>query len=38
VLAELAEGTPRSTVARKVGVGYATVAPIAETTKPEGVR
>jgi hypothetical protein len=33
VLAELADGTAPSTVARKVGVGYATVARIAETTK-----
>jgi hypothetical protein len=34
VLAELADGTAPSTVARKVGVGYATVARIAEKTKP----
>lgn len=33
VLAELASGTAPSTVARKVGVGYSTVARIAETTK-----
>jgi hypothetical protein len=33
MLAELADGTPPSTVARKVGVGYATVARIAGTTK-----
>jgi hypothetical protein len=33
VLAELADGTAPSTIARKVGVGYATVARIAETTK-----
>jgi hypothetical protein len=33
VLAELADGTAPSTVARKVGVGYSTVARIAETTK-----
>jgi hypothetical protein len=33
VLAELADGTAPSTVARKVGVGYATVARIAENTK-----
>jgi hypothetical protein len=33
VLAELADGTAPSTVARKVGVGYATVARIAEKTK-----
>jgi hypothetical protein len=32
VLAGLADGTARSTIARKVGVGYATVARIAETT------
>lgn len=33
VLAELDEGTAPSTIARKVGVGYTTVARIAETTK-----
>jgi hypothetical protein len=33
VLAELDDGTAPSTIARKVGVGYATVARIAETTK-----
>jgi hypothetical protein len=33
VLAELADRTAPSTVARKVGVGYATVARIAEPTK-----
>jgi hypothetical protein len=33
VLAALADGTAPSTIARKVGVGYATVARIAETTK-----
>jgi hypothetical protein len=33
VLAELADGTAPSTVARRVGVGYATVARIAERTK-----
>jgi hypothetical protein len=33
VVAELADGTAPSTIARKVGVGYATVARIAETTK-----
>jgi hypothetical protein len=33
VLAELAGGTAPSTIARKVGVGYATVPRIAETTK-----
>jgi hypothetical protein len=33
VLAELDEGTAPSRIARKVGVGYATVARIAETTK-----
>ena len=34
VLGEAADGTAPSTFARKVGVGYATVARIAETTKP----
>lgn len=38
VLAELAGGTAPSTVARKHGVGYATVARIAETTKQQEVR
>jgi hypothetical protein len=33
LLAELADGTAPSTIARKVGLGYATVARIAETTK-----
>jgi hypothetical protein len=33
VLAGLPEGTALSTIVRKVGVGYATVARIAETTK-----
>jgi len=33
VLAELADGTAPSTIARRVGVGYATVTRIAETTK-----
>ncbi|MBS4729721.1 hypothetical protein MSM1_15680 [Mycobacterium sp. SM1] len=33
VLSELAAGTAPSTLARKVGVGYATVARIAETTR-----
>jgi hypothetical protein len=33
VLAELADGTAPSTVARKLRVRYATVARIAETTK-----
>jgi hypothetical protein len=33
VLAGLDEGTAPSTIARKVGVGYATVARISETTK-----
>jgi hypothetical protein len=33
VLAELAGGTAPSTVARKPGVGYATVSRIAETTR-----
>jgi hypothetical protein len=33
VLAELAAGTAPSTIARKLGVGYATVSRIAETTK-----
>jgi hypothetical protein len=33
VLAELADGTAQSTTARKLRVGYATVARIAETTK-----
>jgi hypothetical protein len=33
VLAELAEGTAPSTVARKVGVGYATVPRVAEASK-----
>jgi hypothetical protein len=33
VLAELADGTAPSTIARKVGVGYATVARIAGTMK-----
>jgi hypothetical protein len=32
-LAGLADGTAPSSIARKVGVGYATVARIAETTK-----
>jgi hypothetical protein len=38
VLAELAAGTAPSTVARKHGVGYATVARIAETTKRQDER
>ena len=33
VLAELDEGRAPNTIARKVGVGYKTVARIAETTK-----
>jgi hypothetical protein len=33
VLAGLADGTAPSTIARKVGVGYKTVAQIADTTK-----
>jgi hypothetical protein len=33
VLAELEAGTAPSTIARGLGVGYATVARIAETTK-----
>ena len=33
VLAELADGTAPSTIARRVGVGYATVTRIAETQR-----